>query len=146
LLQTVSLRNRPLVTIYASSKLQITIDRAIGAPGHGKDVVDGLNATDKQFIQGKMCMIGTPESADSEKRMVAHSMAGNARAEKCVRLCSEEGRAEGVKSEKKYQKREEQATVKQHKKESDVLFQNVKMEATGFMKGEHNGIGAMYHL
>lgn len=28
----------------------ITIDRAIGAPGHGKDIVDGLNATDKAFL------------------------------------------------------------------------------------------------
>ena len=33
-----------------SSKFNITIDRAIGAPGHGKDVVDGLNATDKRFL------------------------------------------------------------------------------------------------
>jgi hypothetical protein len=98
-------------------------------------------------------MIGTPESADSEKRMAAHSMVGDASfslAEECVRLCSEEGRAEGVKSEKKYQKREEQATVKQRtyllQKESNVLYQNVKMEATGFMKGAHNEIGALHHL
>lgn len=27
----------------------ISIDRAIGAPGHGKDIVDGLNAQDKVF-------------------------------------------------------------------------------------------------
>jgi hypothetical protein len=25
----------------------VTIDRAVGAPGHGKDIVDGLNAADK---------------------------------------------------------------------------------------------------
>jgi hypothetical protein len=62
-----------------SSKFQIAIDRAIGTPGHGKDVVDGLNAIDKQFLQGKTCMIGTPESADSEKRMAAHSMVGDAK-------------------------------------------------------------------
>ena len=62
-------------------------------------------------------MIGTPESANSEKRMAAHSMVGDASfslTEECVQLCSEEGRSEGLKSEKKYQKREEQATVKQH--------------------------------
>ena len=136
-----------------SSKFDITIDRAIGAPGHGKDVVDWLNATDKRFLRGKMCLIGTPESTDSVKRMAAHSMVGDASfslAEECVRLCSEEGRAGGVKSEKKYQKREENATVKQRtyllQKESDVLYQNIKMEAKGFMTGEHNGIGAMYHL
>jgi hypothetical protein len=98
-------------------------------------------------------MIGTPESANSEKRMAAHSMVGDASfslAEEFVQLCSEEGRSMGVKSEKKYQKREEQVTVKQRtyllQKESNVLYQNVKMEPTGFIKGAHNGIGSMYHL
>jgi hypothetical protein len=70
-----------------SSKFQIAIDRAIGASGHGKYVVDGLNATDKHFLQGRRCMIGTPESADSEKRMAAHSMVGHVSfslAEECV--------------------------------------------------------------
>ena len=27
------------------------IDRGVGSPGHGKDVVDGLNATKKGFFQ-----------------------------------------------------------------------------------------------
>eukprot|EP00957_Ditylum_brightwellii_P137269 10465349-Ditylum_brightwellii.AAC.1 len=31
----------------------IVIDRAIQAAGHGKDVVDGLNAVDKRYL-GKM--------------------------------------------------------------------------------------------
>ena len=52
----------------------VTIDRAIGAPGHGKDVVDGLNATDKCYLRKMMCMIGTPEANDSQARMAAHSM------------------------------------------------------------------------
>eukprot|EP00957_Ditylum_brightwellii_P111231 8481742-Ditylum_brightwellii.AAC.1 len=30
-----------------SVRLNIVIDRAVGAPGHGKDIADGLNATDK---------------------------------------------------------------------------------------------------
>ena len=30
------------------------IDRAIGGPGHGKDVVDGLNSTDKRYLREKM--------------------------------------------------------------------------------------------
>jgi len=37
-----------LLSILASA-FGIKIDRAIGAPGHGKDIVDGLNATDKVF-------------------------------------------------------------------------------------------------
>jgi hypothetical protein len=30
-----------------SSQYGVTVDRMIGAPGHGKDVVDALNATTK---------------------------------------------------------------------------------------------------
>ena len=31
-------------------RFNIVIDRVMEAPGHGKDVVDGLNATDKAFF------------------------------------------------------------------------------------------------
>ena len=34
-----------------ASHFGIVIDRTIGAPGHGKDVVDGLNAHDKRFLK-----------------------------------------------------------------------------------------------
>ena len=33
-----------------SQTYSIIIDRGISAPGHGKDVVDGLNAVDKRYI------------------------------------------------------------------------------------------------
>jgi hypothetical protein len=36
---------------YLAHVYDITSNRAIGAPRHGKDVVDGLNATDKQFLK-----------------------------------------------------------------------------------------------
>ncbi len=52
-----------------ATEFDLTMDRAIGAPGHGKDIVDGLNATDKMYLKKQMCMIGTPESNDSQKRM-----------------------------------------------------------------------------
>eukprot|EP00957_Ditylum_brightwellii_P162192 12350079-Ditylum_brightwellii.AAC.1 len=32
-----------------SVRFNMVIDRAVGAPGHGKDIVDGLSATDKAF-------------------------------------------------------------------------------------------------
>jgi hypothetical protein len=32
----------------------VTIDRAVGAPGHGKDIVDGLNAVGKRYLITKM--------------------------------------------------------------------------------------------
>ena len=43
----------------------IIIDRAVGAPGHGKDQVDRLNAVDKRFINEKMALIITPEENGS---------------------------------------------------------------------------------
>ena len=36
-----------------STKFNIIVDRMIGAPGHGKDVIDGINAGDKRYIMGK---------------------------------------------------------------------------------------------
>eukprot|EP00957_Ditylum_brightwellii_P078478 5967207-Ditylum_brightwellii.AAC.1 len=32
-----------------SVRFNIVVDRAVGAPGHGRDIVDGLNATDNFF-------------------------------------------------------------------------------------------------
>jgi hypothetical protein len=49
----------------------IVIDRAIVAPGHGKDEGDGLNAVDKRFINEKMALIITPEENESSNRMHA---------------------------------------------------------------------------
>ena len=36
-----------------SSSYDIINDREINAPGHGKNVVDGINATDKRYLKGK---------------------------------------------------------------------------------------------
>jgi len=54
-----------LLTVLATT-YQVAIDRGVGAPGHGKDLVDGLNALDKAFLRAKMCMIGTPEADERE--------------------------------------------------------------------------------
>jgi hypothetical protein len=32
-------------------EFNITINRSVGAPGHGKDLVDGLNACNKQYLK-----------------------------------------------------------------------------------------------
>ena len=32
----------------------------ISAPSHGKDLVDGINASEKRYWMGKICTIGTP--------------------------------------------------------------------------------------
>jgi len=36
----------------------------IATPGHGKDIVDSINAFDKRYLKGKMC---TPEANDRKK-------------------------------------------------------------------------------
>ena len=36
-----------------SSWYGIIIDSAINAPGHGNNVVDGMNATDKRYLKEK---------------------------------------------------------------------------------------------
>ena len=63
--------------LLLSSNFNINIDRMIGAPGHGKDIVDTINVCDTRYLKEKMCMIGTPEVDDSTKRMDAHAMIGN---------------------------------------------------------------------
>jgi hypothetical protein len=93
----------------------IVIDRAVGAPGHGKDEVDGLNAVDKRFINEKMALIITPEENESSNRMHAAARVDDASmsiAAEAARMCRHENRAEGVKSEGKYRKREESSSMK----------------------------------
>ena len=67
-------------TIYLLSLLSkeynIVIDRAVGAPGHGKDVVDGLNAVDKAFLKKAIMGNKNPEQVQTSKDMLAHEMSG----------------------------------------------------------------------
>ena len=62
----------------------------IGAPDHGKDLVDSINASNKIYLKCKIYMIGTPEADNCSKRIKAHSMIGNAHysfVEECKMLC-----------------------------------------------------------
>eukprot|EP00957_Ditylum_brightwellii_P184269 14035330-Ditylum_brightwellii.AAC.1 len=56
-----------------SIKYDIVIDHAIGAPGHGKDVVDGLNAVDKRYLRTAMLRNSFPEEDKNLKKMSCHS-------------------------------------------------------------------------
>lgn len=62
---------RCAVVLYLLSWLsvehRITIDRAISAPGHGKDIVDGLNAANKHHLIRRMRDIYTPASNDLDE-------------------------------------------------------------------------------
>ena len=59
----------------------------IVASDHGKDLVDGINASDKRYWKGKMYMIETLEADNYSDRIKAHSMICNAHYsfQKCTR-------------------------------------------------------------
>jgi hypothetical protein len=134
----------------------IVIDRAVGAPGHGKDIVDGLNATDKRLLSEKMCMIEIPEVNESAKRIAPEAMANGVSkslAVECARLLSDATRHQGVKSQGKYAKREAIAVMTQRhyhvQQQEDVLFGGMKMELHGLdsVRGQtHNGLMAHYNI
>jgi hypothetical protein len=80
----------------------------IHALGHGKDDVDGLNATTKQFLQQKMSTTNLNNDRGEEKRMDPWAMEGGTC--KCLsieakRLLEEPERKDGVVSAGKYKKR-----------------------------------------
>ena len=136
---------------FLSHKYQRVIDRLIGAPGHGKGMVDGINGVDKSFLGGCMCLIGTPEANDSEKRMNAASMTENASsslAQECARLCSTDNRMTGLKGDVKHAKRESNARVKRrhyHVQDDDAIkFKNTKYKAVNFPKDK--GVMQCYNV
>ena len=55
-----------------SHAYNITIDHAIGAPGHGKDVVDGLYAVDKNYLFKLMSRMKVKEAEQGEMFFAAH--------------------------------------------------------------------------
>jgi hypothetical protein len=124
----------------------VIIDRAVGAPGHGKDEVDGLNAVDKRFIVEKMALIVTPEANESSNRMHAEARVDGASrsiATEAARMCRDASRAEGVKSEGKYRKREETATMKKRVYHVDEpcerhQFENLSMVCTPWYKAKES--------
>ena len=72
---------RCATAFYLLSRLavqfDVVIDRAVGAPGHGKGVVDGLNALDKMFLCSAMFCILFPEETMNSKIcsfILPHSM------------------------------------------------------------------------
>ena len=55
----------------------IIIDRGIGAPGHGKEFVDGLNAVDKRKIYQLISTIKLPRSNIFDSQMQMHTAKKN---------------------------------------------------------------------
>lgn len=134
----------------------IIIDRAIGAPGHGKDVVDGLNATDKRHLTQLLQYLDNVWEEDNhiERKMPAHSMTEEGEfslAELAAERLRHESRASGVKGAgAKHAKRESSAKVKSRTyhvhRDENVKHRGLKKVATGFEKGPHNGIMGHYNI
>jgi hypothetical protein len=138
-----------------SSQFGVTVDRMIGAPGHGKDVVDALNATTKKYIKQKMRMVSNPGSDECcDRKMKVHSVSATEStsfAMECVRLCCLEERKDGVKSSAKYAKREQSARVSERvyylQKRENVRLGQLKMTTRGLPKGvAHSGLLARYNI
>ena len=100
---------------YLSSSYQIVLDRSVDTPGHGKYVVDGFNAVQKQYLATCLRMRSTPEKHKIDsKRMRVEAMTEKGElsfAEECKRLL--DLRVEtGTKGDKKHAKREAKARLK----------------------------------
>ena len=118
---------------YLSKSYQIVLDRALDTPGHGKYVVDGFNAVQKQYLASFLRMRRTPEKHKIDnKHMRVESMTEKGEvsfAEECKRLLDLRDEI-GTKGDKKDAKCEAKARLK-HKyywihKEEDTLFNGMK--------------------
>ena len=139
-------------------EFQVAIDRQVDAPGHGKDVVDGLNAQDKVYLRKHMissCAATEPRTGPNAKlKMDAAVVDGDNKAisfaKQCVELCSQKMRQMGVVSHKKLKKREDKKKMKQrfyHYQDFDeVEYKDSKFRLKGFEEGDHNGIMAHYNF
>ena len=138
-----------------SFMFKVTIDQMIHAPSHGKDEVDGLNATTKRFLQQKMATTNLNNDEGEEKRMDPWAMEGGS--SKCLsteakRLLEEPERKDGVVSAGKYKKRFENRAVTEqtyHVLAGDqVRFKDLKMKTIKFKKetGAKNGLMTRYNF
>jgi hypothetical protein len=103
-------------------RFQIIIDRAVGAPGHGKDEVDRLNAVDKRYLQSKMRLTETAGADESDHKMKSYAMVENENfslAEECHRILTDQTWVDGVKGDAKHAKRK--ARVAKEGDETDVF-------------------------
>ena len=120
---------------------------AIGALGHGKDEVDGLNAIDKSKLKRYMKMISEPEEETRCKRLAPETMVNGERrdvAELAYEILSDPKRAQGVKSHAKYKKREESRSMEKRnffvQKKHDVMYYNLKKgSVSGYKTTEARG-------
>ena len=139
-----------LLNIF-SLKYHIVIDRAVGAPGHGKSIIDGLNAVDKHYLRKVMCMSGSTKSDDLEIRMKMYAITQNSTlsfAEECARLCGLESRRFGVQSSPTYDSRKQKVNERvYHVQDPDnVRYSHISKGTKGWRRDKSTrGNGIQYH-
>ena len=60
-----------------SQTYSLIIDRGISAPGHGKEVVDVINAVDKRYIYQLMSKVQLPGSIRFDSHIKIHTCTEN---------------------------------------------------------------------
>ena len=60
-----------------SHSYNIVIYRGVGSPVNGKDVVDGLNVTDKRFLSMLTTTVQLPGVSTNNSHMVMHTSTSN---------------------------------------------------------------------
>ena len=60
-----------------SQTYSIIIDRGISAPGHGKEVVDGINDVDKRYIYQLMSKVQLSGSIRFDSQIKIHTRTEN---------------------------------------------------------------------
>ena len=77
----------------------VIIDRGISAPGHGKEVFDGINAIEKRYIYQLMSNFQLPGSKTFDSQIIMHYFTQNndvSLAKKFQKHLSKEHRKHGV--------------------------------------------------
>ena len=90
------------------------MDRAINTPGHGNNVVDGLNATHKRYFKGEMEIMGKLESNDttyigmltSASKYISINFS-----DKCIYIINDKEILNGIKGGTKMKKDNQNSTI-----------------------------------
>ena len=144
--------------ICLASEFDIIVDRLVDTPGHGKDVVDGMNAQDRVYLRHNMITAkNTDQTGDSEESEVKFDAAladGDEKeisfADQCVKICSAKSRKKGAESREKSKKREGNKKVLERlyhlQKQDDFKYQENKYKLTGLDRGGKNSMMDHYNL
>ena len=111
-------------------KYKIVIGRAIAAPGHGKSIIDGLNAVDKTHLRRRMMMSNPLADTRSEKCLNVFNYTNNTAnsfANDCARICAHKARSSGVLHSSNYSARSKSSKLSNryyhvHNDESSIPF------------------------